>query len=187
MSVLDVADGCRNLAQRESAVNHRSHLSRFAEFLQHQQVSLVGLHQQVCQFLTANRKQVSTNRGITFSLRRWHAGFPPHLCEPRCPCGTPPGCARSSTCVTNATFRLPGSTSSRRCPSSAFVGAPVGAPRVHSHKRCNPTTPVGLLLIRPQKKRHPNYCTSEVHMTRVTGIGGILFQGQGRTRAAGLV
>jgi hypothetical protein len=44
MSVLDVADGRRNLAQRESAVNHRSHLSSFAEFLQHHQVSLVGFH-----------------------------------------------------------------------------------------------------------------------------------------------
>jgi hypothetical protein len=44
MSVLDVADGGGNLAQRESAVNHRSHLSSFAELLQQQQVSLVGLH-----------------------------------------------------------------------------------------------------------------------------------------------
>jgi hypothetical protein len=44
MSVLDVADCGGHLVERESAVDHRSHLSSFAEFLQHQQVSLAGLH-----------------------------------------------------------------------------------------------------------------------------------------------
>jgi hypothetical protein len=44
MSVLDVANCGGNLAQRESAVNYWSHLSGFAELLEHQQVGLVGLH-----------------------------------------------------------------------------------------------------------------------------------------------
>jgi hypothetical protein len=47
MSVLDVTNGGRNLAERESAVNHRRDFSRFAELLQHQQVRLDGLHQHV--------------------------------------------------------------------------------------------------------------------------------------------
>src|SRR3954469_20517197 len=64
MSVLDVADGGGNLAQRESAVNHRSHLSTFAEFLQHQQVFLVGLHQYVSELLAADRKQWSEQQGF---------------------------------------------------------------------------------------------------------------------------
>src|SRR5262245_56560582 len=57
MSVLDVADGSGNLAQRESAVNHRSHLSSFAELLQYQQVSVIRLHEYVTEFLTTDRKQ----------------------------------------------------------------------------------------------------------------------------------
>src|SRR5882762_2746478 len=64
MSVLDIADCGRNLAQRESAVDHRSNLSTFAEFLQHQQVSLVGLHQYVSELLAADRKQWSEQQGF---------------------------------------------------------------------------------------------------------------------------
>jgi len=46
-SVLDVPDGGGDLTQWKPPVNRRSDLPRFAEFLQKQQVSLGGLHQQV--------------------------------------------------------------------------------------------------------------------------------------------
>src|SRR4051795_11533226 len=65
VSVLNVADRGGNLAQRESTVNHRSDLSSFAEFLQHQQVSLVGLHQHVSELLAADRKQWSEQQGFS--------------------------------------------------------------------------------------------------------------------------
>lgn len=44
MTLLDIADGGRDVAQWKSPVDHRSDLPRFAEFLQEQQVALVGFY-----------------------------------------------------------------------------------------------------------------------------------------------
>src|SRR3954447_18045703 len=51
-------------------VNHCPHLSRFAEFLQHQQVGLAGLHWHVSDLLTTYRKQRSEQQSVHGGFRR---------------------------------------------------------------------------------------------------------------------
>src|SRR4029079_16305928 len=64
MAVLDTLNGGGHVGQRESAVNHGSDFSRFAEFLQHQQISLIGLPQHVTEPLTAEREQWSEQQSV---------------------------------------------------------------------------------------------------------------------------
>src|SRR5262245_27026031 len=64
MSVLEVPNGGRSVAQQESAVDHRPHLSSFAEFLQRQQVDLAGLHEYASKLLPAHRKPWSEQQRL---------------------------------------------------------------------------------------------------------------------------